>query len=131
MALLRLSPATPEPDEPPKQPWGSPEEVYRRYCFLVLAHRYLYYVESKAVLQDHQYDLMERYLIHLEKTTGVSHYQSPTKTVGSSRKEDYPNVVVEWAKRIREGSVPRSVYFIEHLENEDWKNYLNSLTPTR
>jgi hypothetical protein len=113
------------------QPWGSPEEVYRRYCYLALAHRFLYYVENAPVLQDHEYDLMERYLIHLESTTGVSHPQSPTKVVGSSDREDYPRTSIEWAGMIMKGAVQRSVYFIEHLVNENWKNYLNSLRPAR
>ena len=126
---LQLKPAVAQ--EEPQQKWGSPEEVYRRLCYLVLAHRYLYYVENAAVLHDHQYDLMERYLIHLERTTGVSHPQSPTQTVGSSRRRDYPRTSIEWASRIAEGNVPRLVYYIEHLENEDWQNYLNSLAPDR
>jgi hypothetical protein len=123
---MKLKPATIE-DEPPTEKWGSPEEIHRRLCFLVLAHRYLYYVEHMPVLNDHEYDLLERYLIHLERTTGMSHWKSPTCTVGSSQASAYPPTAREWASRILLLQVPRSVYFIEYLTNIDWKNYLNSL----
>ena len=126
MALLRLSPAT-HPAEEPTRLWGSPEEVYRRYCYLVLTHRYLYYVMNRPALQDYEYDLMERFLVHLEKTTGVFHDQSPVRIVGSSQVAGYPKTSVTWADKILAGDVPRSVYFIEYLLQEDWKNYLNAL----
>lgn len=125
---LKLTPVQPKPSV---DPWGTPDEVYRRYCFLVLAHRWLYYVGNCPVLTDRQYDLLEKYLIHLERTTGVYHERSPVRTVGSSVSDSYPKSSVKWARLISSGKVLRQVYYIDYLENHDWQNYLDSLVYDR
>jgi NAD-dependent DNA ligase len=57
----------------------------------VLAHRYLYYVLTRPVLSDYDYDLLERRAKRALPETSSVH------SVGSERPEDYPKAAVEYA----------------------------------
>lgn len=128
---LTLKPAQESPTEtivdPPQHKWGSVEEVHRRLCLLVIAHRLLYYEFHSPVLQDFEYDLLERFLVHFERTNNISHPNSPTQVVGCGIDESTPRSSIHWAQSIRMGKVPRSTYFFEYLLQPDWQAYLNSL----
>lgn len=91
--------------------WGTVEEIHRRLCFVVLAHRYLYYVCSTPILTDRDYDLLERYLIWFEKVNCVTHDKSPVRTVGSDNEWAYPYTSKAMAKYwIKNSSGPQAWY---------------------
>lgn len=66
----------------------------------VLAHRYLYYVLHTPLLDDHQYDLLER-----DARAQLPEY-SAINDVGSDNEEDYPMTAILYARRLlRESNV--------------------------
>lgn len=71
------------------------EERYRALCMLMLVFRYGYYVRSKIIISEDQYNVFEHLLeVFEEKFPDIQHPGSPTQTVGSDRPEDYPRSVV-------------------------------------
>lgn len=58
---------------------------------IVLAHRYLYYVESQPVISDYEYDVLER------KAREVAAPDSKVHLVGSSLPSDYPEEIKRYA----------------------------------
>jgi hypothetical protein len=109
-----------------KPKWGSPQEIYTRHCMCVEVHRHLYYEMSRPVLQDHEYDLYERFLKHLENTTGVYHEKSPLRTVGGTYTISLG--LHNWALDIDRGVIKRENYFPDYIKNPDWAAYLNSIS---
>lgn len=83
------------------------EKAYRHrlLCFEILKHRCLYYCCNAPELTDAEYDELERRLKAFERRTGVSHPESPTKTVGSDDWASYPALVRAEARQslIRRG----------------------------
>jgi NAD-dependent DNA ligase len=112
----------------PPQPgssWGSAEERHRRLCYVILALRYLYYVESKPAVEDHEYDLMERYLYWFESQYQITHANSPWRTVGSSDPESYPQTSIRIAESIKTGQAQKSLYVMEFTP--EWKEFLHRI----
>jgi hypothetical protein len=110
--------------EPEPVKWGSAQEQYTRLCMVMLFHKALYYKHAKQAIFDHEYDLMERYLIHVGKQPGVErHPEDPAYTVGCPH--SLPRTVKLWVDRfLKDGSIP----FGHRLEfGDDWKNHLNSI----
>ena len=104
--------------ELPKYPMAAPNEDYAQegrpiarvehLRNMILIHRYLYYVASTPIVTDHFYDNVEIELKNLvEKFPELDAPDCPTKTVGSSRPEDY---------------TPR----IAAIANDVWKYYMQS-----
>lgn len=58
---------------------------------IVLAHRYLYYVEAQPVISDYEYDVLER------KAREIAEPSSKVRQVGSSLPSDYPEEVKRYA----------------------------------
>lgn len=77
-----------------KQRWGTPEEKYRRVCMMCLLFRYGYYVHSKQVISEHEYNALEKFIRAIEdQDRSLVNPNSPTLTVGSENKADYPRSV--------------------------------------
>lgn len=66
-----------------------------RQEIIVLAHRYLYYVESSPVISDMEYDRMEREV--LKRCSEDSSLHEP----GSDLKESYSEEVIRLAKELQ------------------------------
>lgn len=70
------------------------------YCFTweaaALAHRFLYYVEGRAVIPDDHYDFIER------MARAEAPPDSPIHGVGSSNPWDYPEEVREIAEYLHD-----------------------------
>lgn len=60
---------------------------------LVLAYRYLYYVESYSAVPDYEYDLLEKQVKHLPEINKP----------GSSLRKDYSQETIELANKIKNG----------------------------
>lgn len=97
--------------------WGTVEEIHRRLCYVVLAHRYLYYVCQTPILTDCDYDLLERYLIWYEKINNITHDKSPVNTVGSDNEWVYPKTSKEMAKHWIKNNSPVEAWFAP-IDNE-------------
>jgi DNA ligase (NAD+) len=64
---------------------------YKKLIKILLEHRYRYYVLNKPIISDREYDFLEKDILKMEEDTKiiVSRY-SPSKAVGTDRKESYP-----------------------------------------
>lgn len=69
-----------------------PTDEKARHEFIVLVHRYLYYVEAAPVVSDYIYDQFERAARAALPEDNVVH------KVGSSNPWDYPDDVKEYAR---------------------------------
>lgn len=67
----------------------------KRLETIVMAHRYLYYISCAPVLQDHEYDVIER------RARAVLPQSSPVQRVGSDLIGTYSNDHIEMAARIK------------------------------
>jgi len=85
----------PKEPKPPKKPkWGTPEEKYRRLCMLILFTRYTYYCKHTEVVDEHQYNRLERLTKLIENANReLIHPNSPTFKPGSEVESDYPRSV--------------------------------------
>lgn len=61
---------------------------------LVMAHRYLYYVEAAPVLSDHAYDVLER------KARATLPDTSPVQGIGSSLPDSYTEKQIKLAEKL-------------------------------
>lgn len=104
--------------------WGSPQEVYTRFCMVILFHRAMYYFYNSPVITDHQYDLMERYLWHLIQQGGVLRsIDDPLRNPGCP--QVLPRTVEKWIERHQwDNSLPHG-YVMQF--DEQWVQYLLSL----
>ena len=90
-----------------KQRWGTPEEKYRRVCMMCLLFRYGYYVHSKQVISEHEYNALEKFILMIEdKNRELASPNSPTVTIGSENEADYPrSVAAIWNMHERDGDL--------------------------
>lgn len=99
-------------------PQSIAEQIVRRRKQL-LVHRYCYYVRSESLIDDLQYDIMERELrLLVEQDAELADTlpyadDCPTKTVGSSNLWDYPrelqhigDSLIAWVKEHPAGYTP-------------------------
>jgi NAD-dependent DNA ligase len=61
---------------------------------LVLAYRYLYYVEAYSAISDYEYDILEKQVKHLPEINKP----------GSSLVKDYSPETIELANKIKDGN---------------------------
>lgn len=64
---------------------------------LILAHRYMYYIECDPILPDLEYDALER------TARATLPEDSPVQKVGSDLASSYPKEIVDFAKELRFG----------------------------
>lgn len=98
------------------------EERYRSLCMLMLVFRYGYYVRSRTIISEDQYNLFE-YLLEVfeEKFPGVRHPKSPTQTVGSDDPKDYPRSVdITWHQHEETGCLAHWATDIDMLICGAW-----------
>jgi hypothetical protein len=77
-----------------KPKWGTPEEKYRRLCMLILFTRFTYYCKHTEVIDEHQYNRLERLTLEIEnKHRELIHPNSPTGRPGSTVETEYPRSV--------------------------------------
>lgn len=112
------------PMDQPQSKWGSPQEIYTRFCMVILFHRVLYYEHNCPALTDHHYDLMERYLYHLILQGGILRsIDDPLRNPGCP--QVIPRTVQKWIKRHQDDrSLPHG-YVMQF--DEQWVAYLHSL----
>ncbi len=109
----------------------TPEERYRALCMLMLVFRYGYYVRSKHIITEGQYNAFDGVLKDFEATfPELVHPKSPTQTVGSDRPEHYPRSVVNtWEAHEETGGIAhwavdldslllRTMAFLEGVKRE-------------
>lgn len=77
-----------------KPKWGTPEEKYRRLCMLILFTRFTYYCKHTEVIDEHQYNRLERLTKLIEDANReLIHPNSPTFKPGSTVESEYPRSV--------------------------------------
>lgn len=86
----------------------TPYEKIQQRRFQCIVHRILYYVFDDSIIPDHQYDKWERELRELVKEyTEIAaevpyNWCCPSKCVGSSQLDAYPEHLINKAKWLRE-----------------------------
>jgi len=71
--------------------WGNLQEKYTKACMRILVYRYCYYVLSRPLVADAQYDVAEQKLRRVEQQyPDLVHPESPTQHPGSDNPEAYP-----------------------------------------
>lgn len=63
---------------------------------LVLAHRYLYYVENNPIISDYEYDILEK------KALKVCDEDSPLHNPGSDLMDSYSSEIIELSKLLKQ-----------------------------
>ena len=101
--------------------WGTKAEKFNRFCIVAQFQRFCYYVKNDPIVQDAEYDELERFIALLEERNSELHSQfSPTKTVGSSKIEDYPRHFTRWYDGVRAGESPSKAWRVTLPEK--WKD---------
>lgn len=72
--------------------------LHRQLLCWCLVQRFRYYVLSEPVATDGDYDAIEKYLIELEQTAAYlqGNKYSPSRMIGSCRRQDYPRSIRTW-----------------------------------
>lgn len=91
----------PGPDSPVELNHEEPEYLHRQLVTWCLCQRYRYYVLDSPVVSDADYDYIEDKIKELEDEYSLNNKYSPTKKIGSTRREDYPPTIRYWFKGIK------------------------------